>query len=189
MHRFSKKDILTIPNFLSMIRILLIPVIYVLYHQGQDAWAVWVIALSALTDVVDGKIARRFHMVSDFGKILDPIADKLTQVVMIVCLLERHSQLRPVLILFVLKELAMAISGYIVIQKKNVVNSAKWYGKLSTVVLYGVMMSLILFPGMSETAVTVLCLICCLVMLQSLVQYLMFYGRLLRKAETHEGVR
>ena len=88
MHRILKKDqILTIPNLLSVIRLLLIPVIIWLYCiKKKYALAVGVIVLSGITDVADGIIARTCHMVSDFGKILDPIADKLTQGAIILCL-------------------------------------------------------------------------------------------------------
>lgn len=81
MHRLMKKEqLLTIPNLLSVVRLLLIPLIVWLYCARQEyELAVLFILLSGATDVVDGFIARRFHMVSDFGKILDPVADKLTQ--------------------------------------------------------------------------------------------------------------
>ena len=88
--KLKKEDILTIPNFLSFFRILLIPVIAVLYSiYDSHIAAVVVIALSGLTDILDGKIARRFNMVSDFGKFIDPVADKLTQLAMILCLLAK----------------------------------------------------------------------------------------------------
>lgn len=88
MHRIFKKDqILTIPNLLSVVRLLLIPVIVWLYCGKQEyTAAVVVILLSGITDIADGIIARKYHMVSDFGKILDPIADKLTQAAIILCL-------------------------------------------------------------------------------------------------------
>lgn len=84
------KQILTIPNLLSVFRILLIPLIVWLYCGKQDyLLAAWVLLLSGVTDIADGFIARHFHMVSDLGKVLDPIADKLTQTVALVCLLTR----------------------------------------------------------------------------------------------------
>lgn len=74
----------------------------------------------------------------------------------------------------------MAVLGYMAIQKKDVVNSAKWYGKLNTVVLYLVMMCLILFPSISETVANVLIGICICVMLMSLTLYIRFYLNLFR---------
>ena len=73
--------IFTLPNFLSFFRILLIPVIIVLHCKGQYWWAFGLLLLSGATDVVDGWIARTFHLVSDFGKAIDPVADKLTQII------------------------------------------------------------------------------------------------------------
>ena len=85
------KGCLTVPNLLSLIRILLIPVFAVLFYQGQVLWAVFVLFLSGLSDFFDGKIARRFNQISALGKILDPVADKLTQITIAVMLfLEFH---------------------------------------------------------------------------------------------------
>ena len=92
MHRiFNKDQVLTIPNLLSVIRLALIPLIVWLY-VGKQAYsaAVIVILISGATDIIDGAIARRFHMVSDLGKILDPIADKLTQGAVILCLAVKY---------------------------------------------------------------------------------------------------
>ena len=74
------KGCLTVPNLLSLIRIFLIPAFAVLYYKGHIGWAVLMLALSGISDFLDGKIARRFNQVSELGKILDPVADKLTQI-------------------------------------------------------------------------------------------------------------
>ena len=155
MHRIFRKDqVLTIPNLLSVIRLALIPLIVWLYIGKQEySAAVAVILISGATDIIDGFIARKFNMVSDLGKILDPVADKLTQATVILCLTVKYRWMRGLIVLFVVKEIIMAVLGYMAIQKKDVVNSAKWYGKLNTVVLYLVMMCLILFPSISETSV------------------------------------
>ena len=85
-----KKEILSIPNILSLFRLLLIPVYTVLFLRAERPvdywWAAGILAVSTLTDMVDGKIARRFHMVTNLGKILDPVADKATQCTLLVCL-------------------------------------------------------------------------------------------------------
>lgn len=181
MHRvFTKEQILTIPNLLSMVRLVLIPQIVWLYCvKGDHIAAVLVVALSGITDVADGFIARKWNQVSDFGKILDPVADKLTQAALIGCLLDRYSWMLPLLVLFVAKELIMAVSGLAVIRKSNVINSAQWFGKLSTVVLYVVMILLFLFPGVPETAANSMILLCAAVILLALVKYLLYYRTLL----------
>lgn len=177
MHRILKKDqILTIPNLLSLIRLQMIPLIIWLYCEAQQyGAAVIVILLSGLTDIVDGFIARKYHMVSDFGKILDPAADKLTQAALILCLSVRYQLMVPLIITFAIRELFMIIMGYITIKKYNQVNSAQWYGKTTTVVLYTVMTLLILFPGIPELTANCMILFCGVVMLVTFVLYAKFY--------------
>ncbi len=186
MHRVLKKEqILTIPNLLSFLRLLMIPWIIWLYCGAEQyPAAVAVIVLSGLTDVADGIIARKFNMVSDFGKILDPIADKLTQAALILCLTVKHKLMIPLIIEFGLREICMLVMGYITIRKQDSVNSAKWYGKLTTVVLYAVMMLLILFPGISDGAADGMIITCGLVMLFSFLMYVRFYVRYWRKASS-----
>ena len=180
MHRILQKNqILTIPNLLSLIRLLLIPVILWLYiGLKSNTWAITVIILSGLTDVVDGFIARRFHMISDFGKILDPVADKLTQGALILCLTVTYDWMKWLVILFALKECAMGIMGYLAIRKEEGVNSSRWHGKLNTVVLYGTMGLLILFPAIPLTVANALIATCALTIIMSFVLYAGFYIRL-----------
>ena len=180
MHRVLKKDqILTIPNLLSFVRLALIPLIVWLYIGKQEYnLAVMVILISGATDIIDGFIARHFNMVSDFGKILDPLADKFTQAAVIICLTVKYKLMGVLVVLFAIKEVIMIVLGYFAIKKKDSVNSAKWYGKANTVVLYVVMMLLILYPGMSGLLANTLIVICGCVMLWSLALYTRFYIRL-----------
>ena len=76
----------TIPNLLSFLRIVMVPIMSVLFLKGETGWAVFVLFLSGLSDFLDGKIARRFNQISELGKVLDPIADKLTQIMIAVVL-------------------------------------------------------------------------------------------------------
>lgn len=176
---FNKKDILTVPNLLSVVRLLLIPIIIWLYVGAENSYAaIAMIILSGLTDIADGFIARRFNMISDFGKILDPIADKLTQAALIICLTVKHKLMFVLIALFAVKELIMGTLGLIAIRKKDSVNSAKWYGKANTVILYAVMSVLILFPGMSDALANALIVICGCTMLISLALYTRFYVKL-----------
>ena len=185
MHRlFKKNQILTIPNLLSLIRLLMIPVIIWLYCEKEDYLAAAIMTvLSGLTDIADGIIARKFHLVSDLGKILDPIADKLTQAALIFCLISKFEWMLWLFIFFAVKEITMGISGLIVIKKKDVVNSSQWFGKLATVVLYAVMILLFLFPGISTAWANGLILLCAAVLLLSMVKYLTFHCKLLRSKE------
>lgn len=179
---FKKEQVLTIPNLLSIVRLLMIPLIIRLYYSRLYYAAVIVILLSGLTDIADGIIARKFNMVSDFGKILDPIADKLTQASLIISLAIRYKLMIPLIIEFALRELCMVVMGFITIKKYNSVNSSKWYGKLTTVALYAVMMILILFPRIPDAAANGMIIACGLIMLLSLYMYVRFYMQLWRKS-------
>lgn len=77
-HKLFEKKIIMIPNILSMFRLLLVPVIAGFFTKKSNIWITAIVVLSTVSDVIDGKIARRFSMISDLGKILDPVADKLT---------------------------------------------------------------------------------------------------------------
>ena len=181
--RFSKNAILTIPNLISLFRILLIPLIIWLYcGKKQYAATIAVVAISGVSDIIDGKIARKFNMVSDVGKVLDPIADKLTQVALVICLTARYPWMWALLAVFAVKECLMLLWGYLTLKITDTINSAKWYGKLSTVVLYSVMMILILFVNIPEAGATALMLLCGGVMLLSLVMYGRFYHAILDQA-------
>ncbi len=136
------KRIVTIPNILSFIRILMIPAIVVIYFssvKNHYIWSALLVLLSGLTDMVDGFIARRFNMISDVGKILDPIADKLTQFTVVVCLSINHPILIPVVAVIFLKELFMLIGAVIFVHRGNETPYARWWGKMTTVVLYATM--------------------------------------------------
>ncbi len=147
----TKKKILTVPNILSMIRIAMIPVIVWLYCVEKNyAWAGGLLIFSGVTDVVDGFIARHFHMISDLGKVLDPIADKLTQATVLVCLLMRFPLMVLPLAMMVLKETFMSVTGLLVIRRTGVVISADWHGKAATVLLYATMVIHIFWDGISE---------------------------------------
>ncbi len=182
---FKKEQIMTIPNLLSTIRLLMIPLIVWLYI-GLDNYpaAAGVIIASGITDIADGFIARKFHMVSDFGKILDPIADKATQGTMLLCLMSRYRWMIALIVLFVGKEICMALLGYLAIKKKDSVNSAKWHGKLNTAFLYAVMMALILFPNIPLGVANGLIFLCGCFMIVSLTLYVRFYVHVLKQNDT-----
>ena len=135
-----KNKIFTIPNVLSFFRLCLIPLIvwqYVFQHNYYIA--LYLLALSGLTDIADGIIARKFNMVSDFGKAFDPIADKLTQIVMLLCLVTRFHNMWLPLILLVVKEVFAGVTGLMMV-RKGVVLGANWHGKATTVLLYATML-------------------------------------------------
>ncbi len=151
----------TIPNLLSFIRIILIPFFgYYLLHDKLLIAAI-IIAVSGLTDLFDGKIARRFNQVSNLGKILDPIADKLTIITIAIILFVKFRQADDsmirafswVFLIFLLKDAVMVVGGAVMIALGIRPGAAEIYGKVATCVFYGVMILVIAF-GPSVGALT-----------------------------------
>ena len=199
----AKKEVFTIPNVLTFFRIILIPVFMYLFIswvvRGEPVrlWlSVGVLALSGISDVLDGFIARKFNMVSELGIVLDPIADKLTQFAVMLCLVFRFPSMLIPLILIVVKEVVTGIFGLVTIRKTGLVKGAKWYGKLTTVLLY-VMMGIHLiwpllhriWPGTfvqeelpAPVSITSIA-ICCVMMLISFVLYVRRFVLMMKVSE------
>ena len=156
-----EKKIITIPNIFSFFRICLIPVLVWLYGVEHDyMWAGYILILSGITDMVDGYIARHFHMVSNLGKILDPIADKLTQGVMLMCLVIRFPLMIVPFVLLIAKEIYMSVSGILVIQRTGIVCGADWHGKAATCFLYGTMILHVFWHEITPM-LSAVCIIAC----------------------------
>ncbi|MBQ5840342.1 MAG: CDP-alcohol phosphatidyltransferase family protein [Clostridia bacterium] len=134
-----------VPNALSVLRIVLIPCFAVLYLLHLDGWAFGVLLLSGLTDCFDGYLARRLNQITDCGKLLDPLSDKLTQVVVVVCLTTRYPELLPLTVLCFVKELCQGIGGVILLRKNAAVRGSMWFGKVSTIVFYVCMLCIVLW--------------------------------------------
>lgn len=185
-----KQQIFTIPNLLSLIRLLMIPAIVVIYQNGNYLRAAAVVALSGLTDVVDGFIARRFNMVSDLGKALDPIADKLTQAAMLLCLIGRFPHMLIPFGLLMLKETITGVWSLVVIRNTKKVTGADWHGKVTTVLLYAMMLLHLLWGNIPEAALEISIWLCTSMMLYSFVLYSIRNYRALRasrSAEAHDA--
>lgn len=165
---------------MSFFRLVLVPFIVWICFRDEYGIAAALVLLSAATDILDGVIARKFNMVSDLGKVLDPICDKVTHAALMICLVARYSYMWFVFALLALKELTMFTLGSIAIKRHGTVQSAKWYGKLCTVVLETVMLTLMLFPRLPETAAIALLYVCSAAMLFSLLMYTMFWIRIIR---------
>ncbi len=169
----------SLPNILSYVRLAMIPVIVWTYCVLQNyILAAVLMALSAATDVVDGWIARHFSLVTDWGKIVDPIADKLTQIAIAVCLAWRFVPMRYLLVLLVAKEVYMGIIGMVFIHKTDTVEGAVWFGKATTVLYFVMSILLVLLPGLPAPAVLALVLTEGLAILMSMVLYTARYLRL-----------
>lgn len=174
-----RQEAFSIPNLLSYFRLLLIPLFIQLYIRGDFTEALITLAASGLSDIIDGRIARKYNMVTDLGKVLDPVADKLTQCAMMICVATRYPAMWWLLGIHVVKELIMIVVGYYVLKKTDTVNSAIWCGKLCTGVIYAVMMSHVILPDIPQPVSAASAAVCAGLIVLSLVVYTARYARLL----------
>lgn len=174
-----RQEAFSIPNLLSYFRLLLIPLFIQLYIRGDFTEALITLAASGLSDIIDGRIARKYNMVTDLGKVLDPVADKLTQCAMMICVATRYPAMWWLLGIHVVKELIMTVVGYYVLKKTDTINSAIWCGKLCTGVIYAVMMSHVILPDIPQSVSAASAAVCAGLIVLSLVVYTARYVRLL----------
>ncbi len=180
-----KHAFLTIPNFLSLSRILLIPV-YANVFVGAETKRDYILAggilcLSCLTDFADGFVARRYHMTSNVGKLLDPMADKLTQLTLIVCLCNKHALLMPVFILFLIKEAFQLIAFFFSFHIGTTLSGALWEGKLCTAVLFASFIVLVMFPEINPFVADLLILTDGVVLSISFLSYCSAYYHIIKE--------
>ena len=175
-----QKEIGTIPNLLSIFRVFLLPLYLYFVLEQSFVYAGIVIAISGITDFLDGFIARKFNQMTELGKILDPVADKLTQLVLILSMAWKQPLIWWVLGLFLVKEGFMLIAGMVGLSKNVKLDGAKWYGKLATAVIYGGMVILLLFPKLSETEIKWIFGVIAYSLFQSFILYILEYRRLLK---------
>lgn len=146
----TRKELFSIPNILSYIRIILIPIFVYLYLNAQSQEDHYVVAsiiiFSGLTDLFDGLIARRFHQITELGKLIDPVADKLTQGAIVFCLVMKYRYMWLIVLLFVFKELALLLGNVVLLRKGKKLDGAKWFGKISTAIFYVCMTALVGLP-------------------------------------------
>ena len=174
-----KKEILTIPNLLSFFRLVLIPVYMVIYLRAQEARdyviAGSILAISCLTDMIDGKIARSFNMITTFGKFLDPLADKLTQFALLLCLTVHYPVLWAVFSLFVLKELFQLFAGILAAKNGYILKGALYSGKICTTILFISLVAMVLFPQMDIATVNIIAMIDGVFLMVAFADYFITY--------------
>lgn len=125
-----------IPNMLTIIRFILIPFIFISVIFQHYLIALIIFTVSAITDILDGYIARKYNFITDIGKLIDPLADKLTQISLLFALAILKILDLWILIIVLVKECIMVISASVLYSKKDVVVYSKWYGKLATSLFY-----------------------------------------------------
>ena len=152
------RKIWTIPNILSVVRICLIPLIVYLYLFTELSWLAGIlIILSGLTDIIDGYIARKFNQVSDLGKILDPIADKLTLVSVLFCVTYKYFAFIILLGCELVKDILVAIASYYRVSRNKEIHCADWEGKVCTVLSYLTVITHIFIPfGLKTSAIIII---------------------------------
>ena len=194
--KMRKRDYFNLPNMMGYFRILMLPVFMIFYlkveKMGDKYYFIALIALllSILSDLFDGKVARKFNMVTDWGKMLDPIADKLTQGVLAITLGIRITARigQPLmwifLGIFLVKEVYQGLMGLYIIKKKNFVQAAKWFGKFSTGGVDMTFFALLLFPTIPEHVVKILCWMIILVIIYAFICYILYHIGILHDKPT-----
>lgn len=176
-----KKEIMTIPNMLSLFRLVLIPVYVVIYLNATEPVHYYIaggiLAVSCLTDLIDGQIARRFNMISTVGKVLDPFADKLTQFTLAVCLAVQYPIVWAMVILIFVKEIFQLIAGIVVFRRGRMLKGALIAGKVCTTVLFVSLIVMVLTPPLylSNTVVSIVTAVDVVFLLISFVSYARAY--------------
>lgn len=165
-----------IPNILSTIRLLMIPIFVVSYFKFSPLVATLIYVAAWLTDALDGYLARRNNWITDLGKFLDPLADKLMQIAAAVCFTVDNLLFLAVLIPLLLKELAMLIGGVLIIKRNKVVAQANWYGKLATIVIFVCAFLRLLIRNSLALDITV----CALILFMLIFSLLMYYFKVFR---------
>lgn len=164
-----------IPNILSFFRILLVPVFVVFMLQHHTYWAGAALVISGISDMLDGMLARKFDWITPLGKMLDPVADKLTQAAVCAVLAYLYPQYLVFFCIMIAKELMMMLCGAWLLKKGERPVAAKWYGKGATIVFYFTMILLVFFPQLPPVVILTLLIITTALVLFAFVKYLLLY--------------
>lgn len=186
--KIDQKELLSIPNCMSYFRILLIPFFCIAYLNANSKADYYlpagIVIVSALTDFLDGKIARRFHMITEFGKFIDPVADKLTHGAIAICLVIRYESMKYLVLVMILKEGFMLIMGAINLKHGQKLDGAKKYGKLCTACLFLLLTVFVCFPWIPEVVANFLIVGEIIIMLITWALYVPVFYRMLHSNNT-----
>lgn len=190
MKKDWRREYFSIPNIMSYFRLLLIPLYLVCYFSADDeggyGCAAAVIAVSGLTDMLDGKIARRFNMITEWGKFIDPVADKLTLAAIALSMAFKYPLMAVMFGLYVVKELYMFCMGAYMMKRGFKMNGAQWYGKVCTAVTYGAVFLLLVIPSMPGYVSDGLMCLCLFVTSAAFLGYFLYYRRAKRRMDAAE---
>ena len=178
----KENRILTIPNLMSLFRLMLIPVIMWAFLGMKNYWLVaGLLILSGLTDVADGFVARHFNQISALGKVLDPVADKFTEGILMILIALRYPLLWMDVVIFAVGAFLMSFWGLRAIERQHFVNQAHWYGKATTVFLYLTIFLLLVIDPMPKTVANILIVLAGLIVIGNVTAYGLFYRKLRRE--------
>lgn len=180
------KDLMTIPNAISFIRIILITPFVAFFIVGKYIThdytpAVVTLVISGISDFFDGMIARKFHQESELGKVLDPLADKLTLIAVGICLVFIEPYVLPLMIIMVVKDILMIIGGTIIINQGVIPPKSSWYGKVSTFMFYiscALVVAMEIFHFRNETVSLTILGVTAGMMIFSLVNYMIIFFKI-----------
>ena len=190
MKKPTLREVFTVPNILSYFRLLLIPLFVYWYLTAQTAQqffrAAAALGVSGLTDLFDGKIARRFNQITELGILLDPVADKLTEGAVVLCLVTRYLWMWLLVALYAVKEGFMAVAGLMMLRRGKKLNGAKWFGKVCTTIFYVVTVLLVLWVDIPPASANALILLCGGVMTFTLIMYIPVFLQMGRESREPE---
>ncbi len=190
--KFEFADLFKLPNILCYLRIAMVPLFLYVYftatNQEDYYMATAVVLISGFTDFLDGQIARRFNMITDLGKLIDPIADKLMQLAMLVALTIKIKYMYILIIYLVVKEVVSTLTAFIIYKLyEKRLNGAKWYGKVCTFLLYVVMLVLVAFPQLEIHMQSLLIAVCAGGLTLAFVMYMRLYIIMILDAKEHRN--
>lgn len=191
----EKRDLkyyFTIPNIMSYLRILLIVPIMIFFFNGMYIPATICLAVSALTDCCDGFVARRFNQITQLGRMLDPVADKLTLIAVGVCICVVEKSLIPIFLILTIKDILMLIGGIYMLKNGVMPPASEWYGKLGTILFYSAVIEIVLFDiilGLKDLRYisVILLTLSVIVMIYSLVRYFLIFKQKMKEHKELSG--
>ena len=183
---------INVPNALSVLRILLIvPFVYLFLNRRIPEAAI-VLVISGLSDLFDGIIARKFNQITELGKMLDPLSDKLTQGAVAIVMAITYPLLLPILVIFMVKELSMIAASCVLLKKKKRPCAARWYGKVATTMFYVTSVLLVVLKGIwkyeNDTLFLVMLSLTAVMMIYALIRYFLIFLQILRSNDPKDSL-
>lgn len=173
-----------IPNYITIFRVFLVFVFIFIFSSDMDNKSLYCVvtyALSGASDALDGFLARRFKLESDFGKLMDPLADKLMQITVAICMATIEHSLSWVPLFLIIKEFVMIFGAAKLLKKNNIVVQANIFGKLASVIYFLVFLVILIFEGINPAFKQVLCISFVLVSVFAFVNYIKSYSEVYKK--------